>query len=203
MRPPKVKVKREIEKYNNVEFTAWFEDSEMNAELEIPLAACIGVKGKGICNRMDTNPGNYRCGLATQLMFICYTDDQVLGADKKGYSIQQDLLLIWERLGASTLPYEAAGHCQTVTYTECGVDLEVVPNYYPCVAYLKAASLAAFDVLFVFHKLQETMQVFQVRDAMDQFKSSPDVFIDGFGSEWFFCRCIASRKQDCLQMADR
>ena len=168
---------------------------------ETPDYMCqLNAQSGGICDDVTTEPGYRQCGLAKYLMKACFEDDGILGPEKKGYDVRKEYPGIpnyWIMERRARRVYE---YCRTVTFTSCQVDSEDTSKY-ACIAYIRAALLASFHILFAFKsmsakgiKLVDVEKIFTYENA--------DKFVEDNGEYWFFCKCSEQQFELCMTLVD-
>ena len=163
--------------------------SEAKEEEALSFLNTIGEEG--ICNYVQTQPGNRRCGLAKYLMATCFQDPSVLGENNRGVDVTKSDN--WDNDPKRTPAYH---YCETVTSLLC----DSIP-YRNCISYMRAASLAEFDILFT-KATEERIIGFELGEALEsKFDSEYEEFIRVNGGLWFFCKCKDESKNDCMAMA--
>ena len=164
---------------------------EYMAHLE---AATKGTLGE--CDHVTTLEDYRGCSLAVYLMATCFQDEWVIGKDRRGYSIENDVK--WN--DDSENKAKAQAHCETITYLRCA------PNNNPigkgiCITYLRAGKMAHFDLIFM-RKPGKKMNVFKIGDDLEkEFKGADgkngDNFVKQHGSVWYFCKCKNPKSKEC------
>ena len=134
----------------------------------------------GKCNWVKTMSGFKRCGLATQLMAICFQDDDVRGGRDE------------ETTDTFALDYNkdqqkwVNDNCAAIIYLQCYPAGKPIP-WGACTAYLDGATIAGYNKLFT-SKGRTPVRRWSLRVAKNEFGEDPEAFIHKYGWEWFFCK---------------
>ena len=189
--------------HNGCAFVAYIQP-EGEAEAAPPFyMSQLNAQVGGICDDVATKPGYRKCGLAKYLMKACFEDEHILGGNRRGFDVRKDYPGIpnyWVKERRARRVHE---YCKTVTFTACQVD-DKDTTLYACVAYIRAARLAQFDILFSFksHSLSPAKGI-KLIDAEIMFTyDKADQFIEQNGEVWFFCKCFGTMKSMCMSLID-
>ena len=146
------------------------------------------IASPGNCHTVKTKPKYRRCGLATELVRSCLTDEDVIrngGIDANTNGDFSNNLAEREY---------AKEHCATIVYLQCQPEERYPPNTTPnaaCVLFLDAAFIEKYDLLFtVLRPTPETtrMDRMTLDDAIENFEGNADDFINSHGRDWYLCR---------------
>ena len=164
----------------------------------------LSGKSGGICDLVKTfDEKNQGCGLAKYLMATCFQDYSILGDDERGVDISQDGKWAQE----SETRKDAINYCKTITYLRCLPYGEPKPPPRVCVSYLRAGSLAKFDILFSHKRTligSLIFNVFKLGDPLEaKFNMDADKFIKDYGYTWYFCKCKEDMKDKCMGMSEK
>jgi hypothetical protein len=167
----------------------------------------LGGQSGGICDLIETaDENNQGCGLAKYLMATCFQDDSILGDNERGLDIGKDTNWADE----PETRKDAISYCKTITYLRCAPFGDPKPPQRVCISYIRAGSLANFDILFTYkesflntHSKKKNFNVFKLGESLEKtFSNDADDFIDDYGYTWYFCKCKEDMKQKCMGMAD-
>ena len=184
------------------------------AHLTLPFAtftlgdyaiSTLDAKTGGLCDHAYTDKTYQGCHLAQYLMATCFQDDSILGEDKKGMDILKDSK--WEKE-----PQRIEEHrtCKTITSLSCFPTADTSKRV--CISYLRAASLASFDIVFVKKATrgprgpeeESPMTVWKLGEPLETlFGADSDKFVKTYGISWFFCKCKGesnTEKEKCFDM---
>ena len=152
----------------------------------------LGADIGGVCDNVRTLEASQRCGLAQYLMATCFQDREILGEDNRGVDISENSY--WTD---DPKLMDAQNYCQTLTTLNC-----LAKPKRACISYLRAASLADFDILFTKKQRYEgAMNAFTLGEKLDyEFGQNYEKFIEEYGYAWFFCKCKEESRIDCLLM---
>jgi hypothetical protein len=165
----------------------------------------LSGKSGGICDLVKTSDENNQgCGLAKYLMATCFQDNSILGDDERGVDISKD----GNWADESKIRKDAISYCETITYLRCLPFGDPKPPSRVCISYLRAGSLANFNILFSLKRTYRTkgslsFNVFMLGDPLEaKFNSDADKFIGDYGYTWYFCKCKEDMKEKCMGMAE-
>ena len=163
------------------------------------------LKGKsgGICDMVATRDENSQgCGLAKYLMATCFQDNSILGEDERGVDIRKDDNWADETEKSNN----AINYCKTIIYLRCLPYGIPKPPSRVCISYLRAGSLANFNILFSTYNNEITkgpLNVFKLGESLEEeFNNDADKFIREYGWTWYFCKCKEDMKDKCMDMAE-
>jgi len=142
----------------------------------------------GVCNLVVTDPGSYKCGLATSLMEFCFTDPDI-----GTYNLEESSY--FQNKKAEHYRDLAISNCDHMVYVKC-----IAEPHSACSGYLTAAINTGHKMLFTYDKLPEKWSVLEIATAKTMLKSNSDTFIDDYGNMWFFCKCKSDRIPQCENM---
>ena len=182
--------------HNGCLFVAYMMQEGKPPGAQFYMSELTGQSG-GICDYVETEPGYRQCGLAKYLMKACFEDEKMLGKENKGFDVRKEypgIPYYWLKEKRAKQVYE---YCKTITFTSCQVDEDDTTNY-ACIAYIRAAKLANFDILFSLKGFKATG--IEMKDVEKMFtKENADKFIKDYGEYWFFCKCLDKR---CMALVD-
>ena len=161
----------------------------------------LNAKTGGSCDHASTPKPYQGCHLAQYLGATCIQDDSILGEDKKGMDIMKDRK--WDQ---EPQRMEAHSTCKTITSLRCFPDADTPKRV--CISYLRAASLANFDIVFVKKatrpEKESPMTVWELGEPLETlFGADSDKFVKTYGISWFFCKCKGesnTEKEKCFDM---
>ena len=148
------------------------------------------ARAPGICNDVNTRDNSQRCGLATQLMYLCYIDPDITRGG--GFDASNDPNC-----------FENGGDRQQQADTNCEILIFVLNSSDPLDAatgYLSAALQADFPMMFTFSAYDAYGEILNVEQAKQEYGPNPLLFNEQHGEFWYFCKCRDARRQECLQM---
>ena len=148
----------------------------------------------GICQATaNASPPEVQgCGLATKMMELCYSDDDVGSVDPtKDYNFKLRGLEGWKNM--------AILNCEHIIATSCNPKAPAPKA--GCAAYMTAALNTGHRMLFTFPTVTGEMDVINIADeGKPQLKEDADTFLRTHGYQWYFCRCKDDRIQECEAM---
>ena len=156
----------------------------------------LHAKAGGKCDHVSTYEGSRGCGLAAYMMATCFQDSAVLGSDGKGHDVESD-----PKWNEEPQRDKASALCQSMIFLRCFPDANT-PKYI-CISYLRAATLAHYDIVFMKKPRVGKMQALELGESLENtFKENPESFVKENGFTWFFCKCVNNPglKKDCLSM---
>ena len=178
-----------------------FEDDAFNrfqavsSDDDKKVMAYVRSKATGKCDDVYTFEEYRGCSLAKYLVATCFQDEKVLGADRRGIDVKKNNE--WKKAEAQRT--NVANLCETVTFLRCKPD----DGPGACITYLRAGSMAGFDLLFVknLHANANDLKVFKLgKDLENEFKAKFSEFVKENGKYWYFCKCKENEKKQCLDM---
>ena len=185
--------------HNGRSFVAYIEPEGEPVETPFYMSQLNAQPG-GICDDVTTEPGYRKCGLAKYLMKVCFEDEGIIGADRKGYDVRKEYPGIPNYWITERKARRVQEYCRTVTFTSCQVD-QADTSKYACIAYIRAALLANFDILLSFKSL--TAKGIKLTDVEKVFTyDNANKFIEENGEYWFFCKCSEEQLALCMALVD-
>ena len=137
----------------------------------------LGDKG-GICDNKYE-----RCGLATNLMTVCFQDPDITRNGGLDANTEQQFENNVDK------QKEAIDDCETIiTLTQSSNP----PG--AGIAYTKAATKAGFKKVFTVTPGSTNMKLWMVAEVEKEYLKNPIGFIQQYGQQWFFCKCKKSSK---------
>ena len=132
-------------------------------------------------------------------MATCFQDGSVLGANERGRDISKDKNWADE----PETRKDAISYCKTITYLRCAPFGDPKPPNRVCISYIRAGTLADFDILFT-HKRsfkEKNFNVFKLDESLETtFSNDAEEFIADYGYTWYFCKCKEDMKEKCMAM---
>ena len=162
------------------------------------------LKGKpgGICDQVATrDEKNQGCGLAKYLMATCFQENTILGDDERGVDVRKDVN--WDE--QPEISHNAISYCKTITHLHCKPYGDPTPPSRVCISYLRAGSLANFNILFSQKHVipMGPLNAFKLGESLEaQFNNNADKFISDYGNTWYFCKCKEDMMEKCMVMAE-
>ena len=161
------------------------------------VLAELMAKSGGVCNTMETFEGSRRCGLASELMKLCFDDDDVGEVDVGSHRFAESYPLLNRPLD---LRERIKRFCEHLVFLSCDPERDEGVPAAICSAYLNAAKLTGHQFMITYPTLWKGVNVIPVWLALKYFKASnngPDRFLKINGDHWFFCRCKESDMREC------
>ena len=152
------------------------------------LLARLRADTGGHCNRVDTIPGSWGCGLATALMEYCFTDPDV-GTVNLGIN---PFFNNNER--SKMYRAKAEQYCDHIVNLQCAPDAPATEA--SCSAYLSAALNTDHLWIFTYDPMLNKWSVLKVANAKQKLKEDAKGFINDYGNDWYFCLCKDDK--DCV-----
>ena len=165
-----------------------------------PLAFLLAREG-GVCLYVVTYPWSLRCGLATELMKLCFDDEDVGGVDLSSTSFVNE-----HPTFNNMLRVMASYYCEHIVFVNCNpfeIPSEIAPPTPTdaCYGFLNAAKLTSHLLLYSYPSCYGSFGgILPVITAMSEFKRSPERFVHKYGEYWFFCECKTERLPHCTNI---
>ena len=153
----------------------------------------LNAENNGKCDLVETSKTSQGCGLATSLMELCFTDDDV-----GGVNLEEDKN--FKRKDLEKRREMAILNCEHIVYLTCAPIFPTPTG--SCSAYLTAAINTEHKMMFSYQNLKGAMDIMNVEEtAKPELKQHPDAFVQLHGEKWYFCRCKPERIKECLEMS--
>ena len=158
------------------------------------LALLTAVAG-GVCNSIETFQGSRRCGLETELLKLCFEDDDVGGIDMaKHYLYHPKLKSLLIQDQEKKMLIET--FCEHNVFVQCKPERDGGVPTATCLAYLNAAMSTGHRFMITYPTAWEGVEVIPVWLALENFKDinhPADMcrhnFVKIHGANWIFCNC--------------
>ena len=149
----------------------------------------------GICNLVETEKHSEGCGLATELMEYCFTEDKVRGVNMKNNAGETEIFEKHEKRRKMAIK-----NCEHIVYLKCSPTPPTTEI--SCSGYLTAAINTEHTMMFV-HDVKDDriMYVMNVANIQPEFKKNADGWIQTYGRDWLFCQCKTERMSECQEMS--
>ena len=141
----------------------------------------FGDKG-GVCDNAQTDERYERCGLATDLMTLCFQD---LDITKNGGVDPNEEEQFKNNPNKQK---EAIDGCAKIVTLNQSANPPTAGK-----AYTRAAIKAGFKKVFTVTPGGINMTFWTVIEAEEEYLKNPIRFIQQYGQQWFFCKCKSSK----------